>query len=142
MITETTITKLLRWLIFSVIVALLPFIFNSLTLLLNGTFPSIVLVCSNGDLLLVSAAISAAALGELIGNDTNKKKIAKIFAGGGCLAILILASYLYAYIANSLQSGTSLNKGMISKYSIWSLIFATLTSGSCIVLSEMKEVEK
>src|SRR4051794_697493 len=75
---DSTSVKLLRWLIFNVIVALLPLGFAALLLVAKpwdparkGSISTIVL--GTGELLLISTAIAAEAIGDLIASDKSNK---------------------------------------------------------------------
>jgi hypothetical protein len=59
--------KLVRWLIFSVVISLLPLLFRFALEATDGKSPTLSDLLSQGELLLISSAIAAAAVGELIG---------------------------------------------------------------------------
>jgi hypothetical protein len=130
--------KLVRWLVFSVIFALLPLAFNYLRISIRGTAPTLALLLSRGELLLVCAAIAATAIGELIGSG-GERKIAKYVAGGGCVFVLFLASALFAEISTAIYSGAPVNSEFVSNSSIFVFGFTLISSTSCIVLVESKE---
>ena len=78
---------LIQWMIFSVIIALMPLVFNAIRRTMKGQGIDIFEICSEGELLLISAAIAAASLGELFGAE-NSHNIAKLISGGSCIIIL------------------------------------------------------
>src|SRR5579863_1592711 len=84
------LAKLLKWLIFTVVVALVPFGIVALDLWDKGDnlFAWSVL-WPHGELMLVSTALAADALGDLIASDRPSGSL-KIAAGGGCLVVLII----------------------------------------------------
>lgn len=127
--------RLIRWLIFSVIVALLPLAFNAFMILVTGKELSLLLICSNGELLIISAAISAAAIGELFSSN-YPHQIPKYLAGGGCVISLCVASLMFAYIAGAAKSNVTLEGQVILNSSLIMFIFAILSSGSCIAIAE------
>jgi hypothetical protein len=130
--------RVVRWLIFSVIIALLPLAFNYLRIFIRGTIPSLILLLSHGELLLVSAAIAATAIGELVASG-EERKIAKYVAGGGCVSILFLASALFAEISSAIYSGASISSELVSSSSTLMFGFTVISSISCIVLAELSE---
>jgi hypothetical protein len=130
--------KIVRWLIFSVVIALLPLAFNYIRILIQGTNPTLVVLLSRGELLLVSAAIAAAAIGELIASG-EEWRIAKYVAGGGCVSVLFLTSALFAEISNATYSGAAVNSALISSSSALLFGFAVVSSASCIVLAELRK---
>jgi hypothetical protein len=58
------VNRIVHWLIFSVVMALLPLIFNSLSLATIGNLLNLSLLLSHGGLLIVSATLSASGIGE------------------------------------------------------------------------------
>jgi hypothetical protein len=72
--------KVVRWTIFGVVFALLPFILNALVLWSNDKEVKLSLLWPHGELLVVCAAIAADAVGDLIGSG-NGRKTGKLIAG-------------------------------------------------------------
>jgi len=130
------ITKIVKWFIFSVIIALLPIIFNLLIVLSNGVAPSLEILTSRGELLLVAAGIAASAIGELIASGQNYMT-PKLLAGGSCVIILSLASLYFAHISATIILGKTLDANVVSYTSMYLYIFAILSGASCIVLAEV-----
>ena len=128
--------KLLKWLIFSVVIALLPIIFYSLQLLTRGLSPTLELVTSKGELLLISTAMAAGALGELITSQSDKK-IFKIIAGGGSVIILLICSLYYADVASCILTNQAIQAEVVSRISIIGYCFSFISSGSCIFIAEV-----
>ena len=134
------VEKLIRWFIFSVIVALLPLIFNALRLITRGSVFSITALTAHGELLLVACAISAAAVGELVASGSILK-IAKIIVGGCSIIILSLASLYFADISAARLSGEILQNSVISRVTLILYSIALVSSGCCIALSEVTDEE-
>jgi hypothetical protein len=126
--------KLVKWLIFSVILALLPLAFNYLRLEMRGQDATLQALLGNGELLLVAAAISAAAIGEVIGSG-KAYGAPKFLAGGGALMILALASMQFADVAAA-QALPSYRPGVVVWASQFFFIFAVITGAGCVALSE------
>lgn len=138
---HTVITKLVHWLVFSVIISLLPLIFNLITMIIYawGPGPSLLSISSRGELMLVSAGIAAKGIGELFASG-RKKLIAKYVAGGGCVVVLVLSSMSFVYISTASGSGVPLDAATrISQASAIMLGFTMLASGSCVALSEVRQ---
>lgn len=131
--------KLVRWLIFSVVIALLPLAFNLLNIISQENTISFYLIFSHGELLLVSAAITATAIGELVASGKNKA-IAKLISGGCCTVDLIVASYWFSLISTSISMSIPVNSKMVAQGSIAIFLFSVLASGSCIALSEESQI--
>ena len=105
--------KLVRWLVFSVAIALLPLAFNGLKVLGRGETLTFVSLCSRGELLLISAAISAAAIGELVGRGGGKA-IPKLLAVGSCVIILALASWWFADVSFAINYGEAFDRERVA----------------------------
>ncbi len=129
--------KMVRWVIFSVVIALLPIIFNYLSMLTKGLPTSLEIVISRGELLIVSAAINAAAIGELFGSGTTNKRIPKIIAGGVCVIILLLTSLWFADIVATILLNKPVESRIIMLGSVAAFLSTVLASGSSVALSEV-----
>lgn len=127
--------KIIKWLIFSVVLALLPFAFNYLRLSSRSIDPTFINIFGNGELLLVAAGIAAAAVGDLIGSGSGHK-IAKLFAGGGSVVVLCLASLHFADVA-SLKNSPTFDADVVVVSSMWFFIFAIISGAGCISLGEV-----
>lgn len=132
--------RLTRWFIFSVMMALLPLWFHLLSQFPDGGGGSwlmtwLITSCSHGELLLVTAAVSGAAIGELIGSG-NRALFAKLIAGVGCAVVLVLASLGFAYVVGTLDRSASLTPEAIAFGSLAMLVFGIVSSGSCVALAE------
>lgn len=90
--------KVVRWTIFSVGFSLIPFGFVILHQLLHNQSPSLAELIARGDLLLISVAISADALGTLIGSEKDKNVVTYL-AGGGCGIALTGCSFLFGELS-------------------------------------------
>lgn len=133
---ESLQQNLLHWLLFSVIIALVPFVIQWLMLLTRGNVPTTVELFSNGELLLVSSAIAASAIGSLVLSD-SKYRLSRIVVGWCCVCVLILASAWFAII--SIESNTgSFDPDFAANGSILMFIFTVISSAGCIILAELK----
>ena len=129
--------KLVRWLVFSVAISLLPLVFNFLRAYGRGATPSLIDLNAHGELLLISAAIAAAAIGELVASG-GRYQIAKIIAGGGCVLVLAVASLWFADISAPTSSGALVDYVRVSNASTVVFMFTVISSASCVVLSEVR----
>nr|VFJ53619.1 MAG: hypothetical protein BECKFM1743C_GA0114222_101268 [Candidatus Kentron sp. FM]VFJ53705.1 MAG: hypothetical protein BECKFM1743A_GA0114220_101186 [Candidatus Kentron sp. FM]VFK17448.1 MAG: hypothetical protein BECKFM1743B_GA0114221_104802 [Candidatus Kentron sp. FM] len=127
--------KLTRWFIFSIVVALLPIWFHLYRIPGNEPLALLITSCSNGELLLMTAAISGAALGALIGSGPNML-VAKLVVGSGCMTLLLLASMGFAYVASTPGQDILLTPEAITFGSLAIFAFGIVSSGSCIALAK------
>ena len=134
------IGKLIGWLKFSVIIALLPIALNALSLGITGQLKSFSQLVAHGELFLVATAISAMALRELFRfRSGSSLKIFKVMAGGAAIVIIILSLSYFVDILAAYLSGFGIDEQQINiivQMSFWSLGFAVFSGGCCILLSE------
>jgi hypothetical protein len=121
-------TALLKWLIFSVILAVIPIGFTYIHLLTDGKPPTLPALIAHGELALISFILAADAVGDLIASGKEKQK-RKIVCGGGCVLTAIAASLYFAHV--SLNSKADPN--IVFSVSLWIFGFAVIASGMCKV---------
>jgi hypothetical protein len=127
--------KALRWMIFNVVIALIPLAARAIIALFHKKPVSIEAILLDGELLLVTAAINAGAIGELIGT-ANKRGLYQIVVVGASMVSLIFSCLLYAHIIAT--GSTGLDEAIIYKTSI-GLFGVTFIAGlNCIILSELE----
>jgi hypothetical protein len=129
--------KLARWLLFGVLMALLPLAYNLLHVVTRGGKASVENLTGHGELLLVAAAISAAAIGELVASGP-KAPIGKIVSGGGALLVLGFASLYFADVAWAEKTGEKLLASVVCNTSVVLFASAFVASLACVALSEVK----
>ena len=124
--------KLLRWMIFSVIVALTPLWLNAVIFLAkNKSISEVpVLVLAGGELLLISTAFAADAIGDLIATGSDKR-FRKVFAAGSCTVSLLFAALWYSANSALRDTGQQINATMATKGSMIVFIFTVLAAGCC-----------
>jgi hypothetical protein len=129
--------KVARWFVFGIFIAITPLMAEGLSLATSMQNLTLEHIIGKGQLLLIVTAIAAAAIGELIGSGQDMI-ILKIFAGGGCVALLVATAFWYADINNKvvLQPGQPINQSFIADASIWLFIATVVASLLCVGLSE------
>ena len=124
--------RLISWIIFSVFVALVPLAFNAASLHTRQgpTQPRTIL--DRGELLLITAALCAAAIGELFASPQvdGIVRLSKLIAGGAVVLILLFSSLYFADVSSAHASGVNLNLGIIRKFSIGLFAAAFLAGGA------------
>lgn len=148
----TAFEPLVRWLIFSVIFALLP-VFSKALVLFTGlmstsgsvqalgpvlTFGEILArTCGDGELLLVATAIAAAGIGEIVSSAGQNRRLARVVIGGSLLLIVALSSLWYAIIVGS---QTSLDAALVAQGSLVVWFSAVTAAAASVVISALDEV--
>lgn len=134
---QSTRRILTVWVIFSVMIALLPLMFEAIveTLLIKESGMEWSRILARGELLIVSVAIGSDAIGRMIVNQKTSD-ILSIGAAGACFVLVMLSSLLFAYV-----SRVSTETLIIDNVSIVSLLVYLMTmmaSGSSVLLTERK----
>jgi hypothetical protein len=125
---------LLRWSLFGVAFATLPIAYNALSALTRGNSTSYGELVQHGELLLVSAGISAAAAGELFGRDETSLRSTRLFLVGMCFIIVCLSSLWFADIA----SVPNVNQRVVAIGSTILFCCSVVCGGCCMILSQMR----
>jgi len=128
---------LVRWSLFSVTIALLPVVLNAFALMTRGQPMSYSAMVGNGELLLVSVAISAGAMGELIAAERQPFTGTWQLLIGLSVVIVLLASAWFADIASAIRAGEYVSRHSIALGSTVVFACATLVGACCIMLSRM-----
>ena len=122
--------KLVRWCIFSVLIALAPLFVSYLALGLDQKEPSLALITARGELLLISTTIASAAVGELLPSGRNYATL-KVTSGGACMLLILLSSLFFSAI----QARRDPNAGAIFAASISLFSCTLLASFSAVYLA-------
>jgi hypothetical protein len=123
--------KIVIWFVFTVLVSLVPFVMVALNMWSDDKAVQLVALWPHGELLLVSTALAANAVGDLIPTRSFATRT-KIVAAGSCIVLLIVAALWYAMI----QGHPEFKLEKISEGSITLFVFTLIASGSCKLLAE------
>jgi hypothetical protein len=133
--------KVLKWLMFSVLLALVPIAFGVLSYASRnsglGLQVSTARILSHGELLLVASALCAAAVGESFG-EGKKYRIPKLLSAGCAIIILLFSALYFADASAAYLAEVEYNENLVRTTSIYVFIAAVIASGSCIALAELK----
>lgn len=129
------IAKTVRWLFFSVFFSLVPILADYGWAFGNSAVdvPNLSAVLRHGELYLLSSALAAIGLGEVIGVNQNWQ-IPKIITGGISILNICFATFLYTYINNS---GAERAAIYWSSKSLLFFAFSCIVATSCVALSEI-----
>ena len=130
------LNRLARWLIFGVLLALVPLIFSWAARQMRSQPSDLHTVLANGELFLVTAAISGAAVGELVGVVRSARQpFWEIVAGGCCLIVVVLSAHLFADIAAVRATAATVDPARVSAWSLWLYGIGLVASGSSVAIS-------
>jgi hypothetical protein len=128
---------LLRWLLFGVVVATAPLLADALSGLTRGEWVSMEALLTRGELLLVAAAISAAAIGELFAKDMASMLVGRLLIGGASLVLILMSALWFADIAAALRDGETVDASWITLGSLIIFGMAAIVGACAMVLAEM-----
>lgn len=117
--------RIFVWLLFGAVVGLLPILAVILKEYLSPKGLHIDSVLASGDLLIVSAVLSASALGELIAASTKEFDLLVIVAGFFCLACFAGDVLAFAFADNATSSE-------IVTVSLWFFPATLIASSLCV----------
>ncbi|WP_462180464.1 hypothetical protein [Pseudoalteromonas gelatinilytica] len=108
------VTKLAAWLVFSLLIGLLPLFWFAFSYELTWEDKSLVSVLEHGEIFLLYTALGGATIGEIILSDMNKFRLAKILLMGSllifCMSCVSFYSQITAALAKEQYQATTLNK--------------------------------
>ena len=110
--------KLVKWFVFSVVIALLLILFNFLLLLTANAPAGLAQLVGHGELLLIAAGLAARAIGDVIGSG-DVRKIPKLIASGAAVIVLVLASFYFSHVAASYALNQTVNIDVVFFVSVW-----------------------
>ncbi|WP_281558288.1 hypothetical protein [Thalassomonas sp. RHCl1] len=137
-------SKFTKWIIFSVLLALIPLISNYAIQLTFDFSPTITSILQKGELSLITVALCATAIGELVASG-NQNIIEKLVFSGLCILILIFSAiyftaismgeYFVLVIDGRNTQLISFEANHIRNISLFIYCCALVSSGACIRLS-------
>lgn len=130
---EPVLPGLFRWLIFGVIIGMVPLAADATRLWVHGTPVRLESLIGNGQLLIIVAVICAGGLGEVIGSGRTRSAL-KLLCGGAATVILMLASVAYTFVQGT-TSGNPGDPAFVTLGSVWLGSLGFLATGLCIILA-------
>ncbi len=132
------VTRIVRWLVFTVLVALLPFAFFVARAFSHNEPTGWAEIAGGGDLYLLAGAFTASAVGELVGSGSDRWPVRKLAAAGLAVLLLALSSLLFAdaFAARSAGAADNLDRRAVGGMSAVVLVLAVVASGGCVALAE------
>jgi len=127
--------KLLRWLLFGVVVGLLPFAYPAIKSVVVGPSLTAVRLFGRGDLFLITATLVAASFGDLIANG-KEQAVSKIWVGFLCLIIFMVCIVWFGVVANAIDAHILYDADLTSRYSLWLFGFAVVTCAATVILAD------
>lgn len=133
------VEKLVKWIVFSVFIGLLPFFWNALRLLTQGESLSLPILFARGEILLTGAALVAGALGDLLASQREVDtwdRVLYLICVGGCMILLMTTSFWFADISGYLLSGQSYEAELVAVGSPVLFGLCLAVSLRCLLLAD------
>jgi hypothetical protein len=134
--------KLLVWMLFGVVIALMPFYTRSIINYDRGQPVTLGEILADGELLVVSVVINAAAIGELMSKKEVPEhfRLARVAVIGVSVALLCVMSTWFADVSSIHAEGGKLPANHNMAGESLAFFFSTLVaSATCLALSEVEE---
>jgi hypothetical protein len=125
--------KLVRWIMFSVLMSLVPLAASYFGLRLDRRPVHLEMLVARGELLLICTTLGAAAIGELFPSG-RENAIGKMFAAGTSLLGLVVCSLYFAAV----QSRPAADAEPILSASIWLFAGMLVAGGSCLYFAHQE----
>ncbi|MGK7933147.1 MAG: hypothetical protein AB4041_17180 [Microcystaceae cyanobacterium] len=138
-----SLIKLVQWLCFTVIIALIPLGFSAFRLFVkeeSTTFKEVIAtILGAGELLIIAVAIDADAIGEIVTLKSNIPTLLVIPTVAACVLLIAFVSYGYTELSSvSIVSKTESKKTSAIKISVYLFIASLLVSGFCKFLASLE----
>jgi hypothetical protein len=121
--------KLARWMVFSVLIALMPLVARGMIVFMQSGRWNMDEPLRGGAMFLVCTGIAATSVGELIPGDPSRA-VGKIFAAGACMFVVLTAAFCYA----SLDGNPHVDLARMARTSLRLFIWTVLAGSACVYL--------
>jgi hypothetical protein len=126
---------LVRWAAYTVVISVLPVVFNALGAVTRGQPVRYDDLVANGELLLVSVAICAAAAGELSTATAESLVATRSLLVAMSLVTAVLAAWWFADVTSAVRAHGPVDRHAIAVWSSMLFAFATVTGACCMIVS-------
>lgn len=129
------IERMVRWVVFSAILALVPLVFSVFRVAARNEQmsleESVTFVLLGGELFLIGAILCGSGLGELVG-DRYRFLLPKTLLAGFMLSILLFSAMSFADVTALQFSGEPVNARFVQR-SAWLVYASAVISSTCSV---------
>lgn len=132
--------KLLKWLIFGVLVALLPILFNLLFAITVGGELTVGRLIGRGELLLIAVGLCSTALGDLVLAELPVRsrfwRGARLVLTGMCVVVIAASSFYFALVSDRYARQIDVSEEVVVLISSTLYAAAVISSVMSVLLSE------
>lgn len=126
------VEKLIKWLLFSAVISLVPICATYVILLSSNNSPSFISLICRGELQLISVALLANGIGEIVANDTINKIIKLLLTGVSTILLLIISIWYGSIVSSLISSSINTTNDFLVLYTLIAFIASFVISGCCI----------
>jgi hypothetical protein len=131
--------KLLKWLLFSAIVSVVPLFSTYIILIIYSSKPSFVSIISRGELQLISVALLANGIGEVV-TSGSIRKVFQILLAGVSTVFLLIISIWYGAITSLLISGNPTGSYQSLEYpTLIAFLVSFFISACCVAVGDTEK---
>ncbi len=126
------------WFSFSVVLSILPLVAAFFFKSTKGESVAYSDLAGNGELLIITTGMAAAAAGDLWAKGASKQWFTTVLA---CLntAVAIFTTLWFGYITALADEKSNIDKGFIASWSTTLFIISFLASGMSIIRAELRQ---
>ena len=138
---KARIEKLSRWLLYGVVIGLLPFAFPFIKATVVGPHVTLVMLFGRGDLFLVTATLVGASFGDLIAGG-RERVLGKIWVGFFCFTDFILCLIWFGAVSEALDFHQRYDAALTATVSLAAFGLAVALCACALLLSEETKAER
>jgi hypothetical protein len=124
------VEKLSRWLLYGVVIGLLPFAFPVVKAAIIGPHMTLTLLFGRGDLFLVTATLVAASFGDLIAGG-KERALGKIWVGFFCIVDFVLCLIWFGAVSDALDVHEKYDSALTAMISLAAFGLAVISLCFC-----------
>ncbi|WP_335986714.1 hypothetical protein [Glycomyces sp. MUSA5-2] len=129
----------IRWLLYGIVLAVLPVAVNWMSLQTRGMEASPTAVLGSGELLLVATVLGATATGDLMGARTRRFLVFRTSLTGCTVILMIFASLWYADIAATIRAGDRFERDFTAAGSFAVFVIMVVICACCFVVTRLED---
>lgn len=135
---EKATIRVMLWFSFSVVLSILPLVAAFFFKSTKGESVAYSDLAGNGELLIITTGMAAAAAGDLWAKGASKQWFTTVLA---CLntAVAIFTTLWFGYITALADEKSNIDKGFIASWSTTLFIISFLASGMSIIRAELRQ---
>jgi len=124
-----------KWVAFSVVLALVPLLFSWIYGEIFGIDRTLESILATGELYLITAGLCAAGVGELV-SATNERTKSRLVSGSITVVLLLLAALLFAAVSTPSGAPNPPDTTVVMRTSLYLYGASVVASTVCAILAD------